>query len=91
MTPGHVKDQIHLTGFMSSPGSDSVCEHRDSRAGGARVRSTFRRGGRGQQATAPRAGAAQAHKEQHGIARSGAELFGTLELTSHGFPLVSGL
>ena len=39
----------------------------------------------------PRAGAAQAHKEQHGIARSGAELFGTLELTSHGFPLGSGL
>ena len=31
--------------------SDSVCEHRDSRAGGARVRATFRRSGRGQQAT----------------------------------------
>ena len=39
----------------------------------------------------PRMGAAQTHTEQHGIARSGAELFGTLELTSHGFPLVSGL
>ena len=31
--------------------SDSVCEHRDSRAGGARVRATFLRGGRWQQAT----------------------------------------
>ena len=39
----------------------------------------------------PHAGAAQTHKEQHGIARSGAELFRTLQLTSHGFPLVSGL
>ena len=39
----------------------------------------------------PHAGAAQTHKEQHGIARSGAELFGMLQLTSYGFPLVSGL
>jgi len=35
----------------------------------------------------PHAGAAQTHKEQHGIARSGAELFRALQLTSHGFPL----
>ena len=31
--------------------SDSVCEHRDSRAGSAAAAATFRSGGRGQQAT----------------------------------------
>ena len=39
----------------------------------------------------PRAGAAQTHKQQHTIARSVAELFETLRLTSHGVALVSGL
>ena len=39
----------------------------------------------------PRAGAARTQMEQHGTARSGAELFGTLELTSHGIVLVSSL
>ena len=39
----------------------------------------------------PRMGAAQTHKEQHGIARSGAELVRTLQLTLQGVTLVSSL
>ena len=39
----------------------------------------------------PRMGAAQTHKEQHGIARSGGELFGTHQLTFQGVTLVSSL
>ena len=39
----------------------------------------------------PHAGAAQTHKEQHGIACSGGELFGTHQLTFQGVTLVSSL
>ena len=49
--------------------SDSVCEHRDSRAGGARPAATFRRGGRWQQATRGRGADAQGaghHRAQRG-------------------------
>ena len=47
------------------------------------------RSGRGKQAT--QAGAAGRQQKEHSIERSVTELFGTLQLTTHGVALVSGL